>query len=148
MYRLRPPPTPPPPHPPAKKTKNKTKQPCFSPWLTCFLNNSVRMYPIKLKIGMHDYKSNTFQNTIFQISLDMPLVVANELIRNISWVFVYANHPKRSRLRFFKHIDITYTLLYERQIPQKEKSLVFSGNTNLTNKFYRFFPGINFVIDP
>ena len=33
--------------------------------LSDFLNNSVRVYPTKLKISMLDHVSNTFQNTIF-----------------------------------------------------------------------------------
>ena len=67
-----------------------------------------------------------------------------EIFREFSFTQIIQNDHGYVSL----NIDITYTLLYERQIPQKEKSLVFSGNTNLTNKFYRFFPGINFVIDP
>ena len=31
------------------------------------------MYPIKLKVGMLDLMSNTFRNTIFEISVDLPL---------------------------------------------------------------------------
>ena len=31
------------------------------------------MYPIKLKVGMLDRMSNTFRNTIFEISVDLPL---------------------------------------------------------------------------
>ena len=38
-----------------------------------FLNNSVRVYPIKLKLGMLDHMNNTFRNTAFQISVDVPL---------------------------------------------------------------------------
>ena len=38
-----------------------------------FLNNSVRVYPIKLKIGMLDHMNNTFENTVIQISVDVPL---------------------------------------------------------------------------
>ena len=33
------------------------------------------MYPIKLKIGMLDHTSNTSQNTVFQISVDVPLML-------------------------------------------------------------------------
>ena len=39
-----------------------------------FLNNSVRVYPIKLKLGMLDHKNNTFRNTVFEISVDVPLI--------------------------------------------------------------------------
>ena len=38
-----------------------------------FLINSVRMYPVKLKLGMLDNMNNTFQNTVFEISVDVPL---------------------------------------------------------------------------
>ena len=30
-----------------------------------FLNNSVRVYPIKLKLGMLDHMNNTFRDTVF-----------------------------------------------------------------------------------
>ena len=30
-----------------------------------FLNNSIRVYPIKLKIGMIDHMNNTFRKTVF-----------------------------------------------------------------------------------
>ena len=33
--------------------------------LSGFLNNSVRVYPVKLKIGMLDHIKNTFRNTVF-----------------------------------------------------------------------------------
>ena len=33
--------------------------------LSGFLNNSVKVYPIKLKIGMLDHMNNTFRNTVF-----------------------------------------------------------------------------------
>ena len=33
---------------------------------------------MKLKIGMLDYINNTFQNTIFQISVDVPLSLGME----------------------------------------------------------------------
>ena len=38
-----------------------------------FLNNSVRMYPIKLKIDMRYHMSSTFQNTFFHISVNVLL---------------------------------------------------------------------------
>ena len=38
-----------------------------------FLINSVRMYPVKLKLGMLDNMNNTFRNTVFEISVDVPL---------------------------------------------------------------------------
>ena len=38
-----------------------------------FLDNSVRVYPIKLKPGMLDHKNSTFRNTVFQTSADVPL---------------------------------------------------------------------------
>ena len=38
-----------------------------------FQNNSARVYPIKLELGMLDHKNNTFWNTVFQISVDVPL---------------------------------------------------------------------------
>ena len=41
-----------------------------------FLNNSVKVYPMKLNIGMLDHMSNTFQNTFFKISVDVPLKYA------------------------------------------------------------------------
>ena len=31
-----------------------------------FLNNSVRVYPVKLKVGMLDHMNNTFRNTVFR----------------------------------------------------------------------------------
>ena len=40
-----------------------------------FLNNFVRWYPIKLKIGMLDHVSNTFRSTILKISVDVPLIL-------------------------------------------------------------------------
>ena len=39
-----------------------------------FLNNSVRVYLIKLKLGMLDHKNNTFRNTVFEISVNVPLI--------------------------------------------------------------------------
>ena len=33
---------------------------------------------MKLKIGMLDYMNNAFQNTIFQISVDLPLSLGME----------------------------------------------------------------------
>ena len=36
-------------------------------------NNSVRVCPMKLKIGMLDHMSNTFWNSVFWISVDVPL---------------------------------------------------------------------------
>ena len=41
--------------------------------MSSFLNNSVRVCPIKLKLGMLDHMSNASQNTIFKISVDVPL---------------------------------------------------------------------------
>ena len=38
-----------------------------------FLKNSVRRYPVKLKLGMLDNMNNTFRNTVFEISVDVPL---------------------------------------------------------------------------
>ena len=40
-----------------------------------FLNNSVRVQAIKLKLDMLDKMNNTFQNTVFQISADVPLTL-------------------------------------------------------------------------
>ena len=37
------------------------------------------MYPMKLKIGMLDHMNNTFQNIVFQISVDVPLKVHPKL---------------------------------------------------------------------
>ena len=45
-----------------KKVENVFK---FVASLSDFLYNSVRVYPIKLKIGMLYYMNNTFQNTVF-----------------------------------------------------------------------------------
>ena len=45
-----------------KKVENVFK---FVVSLSDFLYNSVRVYPIKLKIGMLYYMNNTFQNTVF-----------------------------------------------------------------------------------
>ena len=42
-----------------------------------FLNNSVWVYPIKLKIDMVYHMSNTFRNAVFQISVDIPLMHKN-----------------------------------------------------------------------
>ena len=38
-----------------------------------FLNNFVKVYPIKLKLGMLDHMNNTFRDTVFSISVDVPL---------------------------------------------------------------------------
>ena len=40
-----------------------------------FLNNSVRVYPVKLRIGMLYHTNNTF----FQISVNVPLIVPPDL---------------------------------------------------------------------
>ena len=39
-----------------------------------FPNNSVRVYPIKLNIGMFYHMSNTFGNPVFKIFADVPLM--------------------------------------------------------------------------
>ena len=39
-----------------------------------FLNNSIRVYTIKLKIGLLYHMNNTFQNTNFQICIHVPLM--------------------------------------------------------------------------
>ena len=44
----------------------------FCGQLSGFLNNSVRVYPMKPKIVMPDHMSNTFGNTVFWISVDGP----------------------------------------------------------------------------
>ena len=38
-----------------------------------FLNNFVKVYPINLKLGMLDHMNNTFRDTVFSISVDVPL---------------------------------------------------------------------------
>ena len=38
-----------------------------------FLNNFAKVYPIKLKLGMLDHMNNTFRDTVFSISFDVPL---------------------------------------------------------------------------
>ena len=53
-----------------------------------FLNNSVRVYPTKLKIGMLDHMNNTFRNTVFQISVDVSLIWKNSAI-HMSGLVVY-----------------------------------------------------------
>ena len=37
-----------------------------------FLSNSIRLYSIKLKIGMPYHKNNTFRNTILKIYANLP----------------------------------------------------------------------------
>ena len=55
-----------------------------------FLNNSVTVYTIKLKIGILYHMSNTFWNTVFEISADVPLrkgVLRNfTKFHNVHWV--------------------------------------------------------------
>ena len=41
--------------------------------LTGFLNNSIRVYPIKLITVMLDHMNNNFRGTIFYIFVDVPL---------------------------------------------------------------------------
>ena len=43
------------------------------------LSNSVRVYPIKLKIGMLYQMNNTFRNTVFSIFVDVPLNISQNL---------------------------------------------------------------------
>ena len=38
-----------------------------------FPNNSIRMCPIKLKIDMLHHMTKTFRNTVFLISVNVPL---------------------------------------------------------------------------
>ena len=38
-----------------------------------FLNNSISVYTIKLKLGMLYQINNAFRKTIFQISINVPL---------------------------------------------------------------------------
>ena len=38
-----------------------------------FLNNSISVYTIKLKLGMLYQINNTFRKAIFQISINVPL---------------------------------------------------------------------------
>ena len=54
--------------------KSRTRLFINLPSIVGFLNNSARVYPIKLKIGMLDHMNNTFRNTVFQISVDVPLI--------------------------------------------------------------------------
>ena len=42
-----------------------------------FLNNSFRVYPVKLKIGMLYYTNNTFRDTVLEISLNVSLTWMN-----------------------------------------------------------------------
>ena len=48
------------------------------------LNNSVRVYLIKLKIGMLYHRNNTFRNTVFQISANVPLTYSINLLNKIT----------------------------------------------------------------
>ena len=43
--------------------------------MSVFLNNSVRVYCIKLKLGTLDHINNTFRNTVFKISVHVPLKI-------------------------------------------------------------------------
>ena len=42
--------------------------------LSGYLSNSVRLYPVKLKIGKLYHKKDTFRNTDFFIYADLPLI--------------------------------------------------------------------------
>ena len=45
---------------------------CICRQLSIFPINSVRICPIKLKVGVLYHMNNTFQNTAFQIPVDVP----------------------------------------------------------------------------
>ena len=50
------------------------------------LNNYVRVYLIKLKIGMLYHRNNTFRNMVFQIYVNVPLTYSINLLNKITLV--------------------------------------------------------------
>ena len=62
-----------------------------------FLNKSVSMYPIKLKNGIAYRTNNTFQNIIFLISANLPLIFENSLLfKNAFFPDILTHKHKRN----------------------------------------------------
>ena len=49
-----------------------------------FSKNSVRVYPVKLKIGILYHMNNNFRNTVFKISVNVPSIVCNNNLWRLS----------------------------------------------------------------
>ena len=61
------------------------------------------VYPIKLKLGMLDHKSNTFLNTVFYISVDVlnqPKIKIIQKVSNSNNLFVFACDTKSFLIAF------------------------------------------------
>ena len=85
-----------------------------------FRNNFVRVYAMKLKIGILDHTDNTFRNTVFQISVDVPLILwknqqfllkthaQSEFEVNLHGKFFSIENLRRRELRL-----VVYVVYYE-----------------------------------
>ena len=78
-----------------------------------FLNNSVTVYPIKLKIGMLDHMNNTFRNTVSHISVDVPLTDVRmvSIVQCLEYVSSETNKTHGYKTRFLYVYKITTSLV-------------------------------------
>ena len=101
---------------------------CFCTSGGCFCN-SLRVYPMKLKTDMLNRMNNTFQNTIFQISVNVPLIcytfswkqfICNQSNLIIIWVFLCTCLPavtlaslvgEKQDLKWFHFLCVTFIVL-------------------------------------
>ena len=112
-----------------------------------FLDNSVKVYLVKLKIGMLYHTNNTFRNTVFKISVDVPLslmlVLFPTFLQNV-WQFSNQNVLQRGIAvdcwQYIYPYEIwkwfLKRLIFYQKLGLLSKQIKISEGSNFSLKFY------------